>query len=461
MKYVYAYCLFFLISGTSALGQVQTRGAFVEKFNISNPAFPVVVDVDKPDRVYAEGDVLQVFVESQDDGYLYLFYRDADAKVTILFPNQYQKDNRIERNERVPVPGPSAGFRIRVGAPFGHELLKAVVSKKPLPFIDSTMDFAKFVIASVDDNTGNTIAAAMEQEVAASDSPGWAEHEINIRTIPRRVANTPVPNRPPPSEGGGTLKARMHLILAADISSTDAVGSVVAADTYNLRTLIENNVARDRLNIIDLQDKRRGATLTKDDVFREISNLNPNSDDTIFFFYSGHGAYDTDKGQYFALASQEQVLRSEVLDALKNKRVRLSILISDCCYNQADLVAKHARPLQIASRGQQEMKSLRPLVETLFFEAEGVVDITASEKGTYGFIYPREAREENGLNKGSVFTWNFRNVLTSEMYASKNWKQIFNSVRDETNKDFQQVFAPYIPDRVQQTELKPHAFTLP
>jgi len=456
MKHIYPILLLFLF-GTSVFGQVGTRGAFLEKFDNSNSSFSVQVDVDKPDRVYQEGEVLQVYVSSREEGYLYLFYRDADAKVTVLFPNQYQRDNRIRQNEGVPVPGPDAGFRIRVGAPFGHELLKAVVSKKPLPFIDNTMDFAKFAIAPVDDNAGNAIGEAIERQ----EETDWAEHSINIRTVPRRNGNTPPPPvRPDPGQseqqGQGTLK-KIHLILAADVSSNDSVGSVVAADTYNLRQLLENNVAGGRLNIIDLQDKRSGSQLTKNDMLREIRNLNVSSDDTIFFFYSGHGAFDSAQGQYFALAAQEQVLRSEVIDALKTKRARLSILISDCCYNQADLTAKHARPQQIQIQSRGEIKGLRPLVEKLFFETEGVVDITASEKGTYGFIYPREHREENGVNKGSVFTWNLRKVLTTEMYASKDWKTIFGSVREETNKDFQQVFS----GRVEQKELKPHAFTLP
>ena len=454
MKYIYAYCLLFLLCGTSVFGQAQSRGAFLEKIDNNNPAFPVRVEVDKSDAMYTEGEILQAFVTSNEDGYLYLFYRDADAKVTVLFPNRHQQDNHIQRNVRVPVPGPGAGFRIRIGAPFGHELLKAVVSKKPFPFIDNTMDFAKFVIAPVDDNTGNVFNRAMERE---ADSPDWAEAEINIRTVPAQGGgNAPPPNRPAPDGA-----AKIHLILAADISSTDAVGGVVASDTYNLRQLIENSVARHRLNIIDLQEKRRGNQLTKDDILREIRNLNTNSDDTIFFFYSGHGAFDTAAGQYFALVSQEQILRSEVLDAMKSKRTRLSVLISDCCYNQADLTAKHAPPTPLP-QARGEMKGLRPLVEKLFFEAEGVVDMTASEKGTYGFIYPSESRVENGVNKGSVFTWNLRRVLTTEMYASKNWEQIFGSVREETNKDFQQVFARHIQEgRVAQKELKPHAFTLP
>jgi len=475
MKYVYASCLLFLLCGTAALGQVQPRGVFLQKIDNANPAFPVVVDVDRANRVYVAKDIMQVTVTSQKDGFLYLFYRDADAKVIVLFPNQFQQNNRIQGG--VPfVSGPKVGFQIRVCPPFGFEQLKAVVSKKPLPFIDgmgNTKDFAKFVIASgndnnpyapVDDNAGNALLRAME----GAEDVDWAEGEINIRTVEALGENIRPPQPLPFQSSQGP---KMHLILAADVSSSDSVGSVVQSDTYNLRELLENNVAGDRLNIIDLQDKHKGKLLTKENILQEICNLNVNSDDTIFFFYSGHGAFDPkvaqNDGQYFALASyiqnretEKPVFRYEILDTMKSKNVRLSILISDCCFNEAELPT-HLRPPQLPqSRG--EMKALKPLVEKLFFEAKGVVDITASEKGSYGFIYPKESRIENGVNKGSVFTWNLHKTLTTEMYASKDWKQIFELVRENTNKDYQQVFKQHIADgQVTQKELIPHGFTLP
>jgi hypothetical protein len=431
MKHLYPILILFLFS-TSTFGQISTRGAFITE--IDNPAssFTVKVETDKP--VYTEGDALQAYVTSSEDGYLYLFYRDADAKVSVLFPNQYQKNNFIRRGERIAVPQRQGDtFKITIGAPFGHELLKVVVSKKSLPFIDNTMDFAKFVIAPVDNNAGNSFSSSLERESAAD----WAEHEINIRTVPKKPQGGS-----PPSPPNGT--AKMHLILAADISSTDNVGNIVGTDTYNIRALIENNIASGRLNIIDIQEKMkmngREGKLTKEDIIKEISNLNVNSDDTIFFFFSGHGAYDSVADQYFALASQEQVFRSEVLKEMKSKQVRLTILISDCCYNQYDVPA-HLRPSASTARAPSgTIKGLRALFEKLFFEAEGVVDITASEKGTYGFIYPPEARVENGKNKGSIFTWNLCKQLETETHASKNWQQMFELVREETNKDFQKVF---------------------
>ena len=461
-KSVLLTLLVLIAFGTPAFGQVpgHIRGAFVTGINSPNAAFSVKVETDSP--VYSEGDLLQAYVTSGEDGYLYLFYRDAEAKVSVLFPNQWQKNNFIKGGERVAVPKRQGDtFQITICAPFGSELLTAVVSKKPLPFIDNLMDFAKFNIASVDDNAGNNIARELERRV---ESPDWAEASIDIRTVKRDLGGGD------PPVGSGT--AKMHLILAADVSSTDSVGNIVVTDTYNIRELIENNISGARLNIIDLQEKlqksRPGGTLTKEDIIKEISNLNVESGDTIFVFFSGHGAYDSIAGQYFALASREQVFRSEVLGEMKSKRARLTILISDCCYNRSDVPA-HLHPS--ATRAPMgAIKGCRALFEKLFFEAEGVVDITASEKGTYGFIYPPEYRVENGKNKGSIFTWNFCKQLETETHASKNWRQMFELVREETDKDFQRVFAQRISEGgfliqgeegAYQKTLVPHAFMLP
>ena len=471
MKYIYAFCLFSLLCGTTVFAQDNatinalggTRGAFVERFDNANAAFSVQVEVDRHDATYTEGDVLQAFVTSREDGYLYLFYRDANANVSVLFPNRYQQNNFIRRGERTPVPGSGAGFRLRIGAPFGHEQLTAVVSKRPLPFLDSIVE-AKFrispdtLVASINDNEGNSFANVMERQAG---SPDWAEHSINIRTVPRGT-------RPPSGgTGGGTGTAKIHLILAADINDRTNVGRSVWADAHNVHELFKNNVDSGRLNVVDLETRRSGDLLTKNDILQAISGLNANSDDAIVFLYSGHGAIDSVAGHYLQLYSGDRVFRSEVLEALKSRRARLTVLISDCCSNVVDVDPSiRPRPAQGTSRGVVEIKGIRPLMEILFFETRGVVDITAAEDGTFGFVYPPEARYENGNHhKGSIFIWNFRNVMIQEMYASKSWEQIFAQVREETNRDFKQVFADRIERGVrpfdEQKTLIPKAFTLP
>jgi hypothetical protein len=105
----------------------------VEGVNES-PAFKVTLYVDHEDFTYALGDEVHVTVESERDGYLYLFYADAEGKnITPLFPNQFQTMNEIKAGVKVTVPDPSdKKFVIRVAEPVGQDVLKAIVTSSPL-----------------------------------------------------------------------------------------------------------------------------------------------------------------------------------------------------------------------------------------------------------------------------------------------------------------------------------------
>jgi len=75
--------------------QVVARGAFVNALRVNNPAFMVRLSLDHPDHVYVAGDRMVATVRSSSAGYLYLLYRDANGKVSCLFPNSEQKSNEI------------------------------------------------------------------------------------------------------------------------------------------------------------------------------------------------------------------------------------------------------------------------------------------------------------------------------------------------------------------------------
>jgi len=101
--------------------------------------FAVRVEVDHADRIYrgppagpdGQGELMRVTVTSEKAGYLYLIYRSADGNWSMLFPNKIQKDNKIAANQQIHVPHPDAEFQLRVGPPYGNELLKAIVSLVP------------------------------------------------------------------------------------------------------------------------------------------------------------------------------------------------------------------------------------------------------------------------------------------------------------------------------------------
>lgn len=176
MKYFYLYFLFFLFGNVAVFA--QSRGAFVEEIANKHSGFTVRVDVNHPNRVYAKDELLVATVESSENGYLYLFYRDAVGNVTMLFPNRFQKRNMVKTNEPVIIPAPGSIFQIRIDAPFGNELFKAVVSKKPLEFF-ADMDLTGINMLPIAEDDGRELA----KSVLAMEQSNWAEHHVGIRTV--------------------------------------------------------------------------------------------------------------------------------------------------------------------------------------------------------------------------------------------------------------------------------------
>jgi len=74
----------------------SARGVNVEAATQNpQPAFLVRVSVDRADATYQQGELMQVSVESERSGYLYLLYKQADGGNKCLFPNRYDQNNYI------------------------------------------------------------------------------------------------------------------------------------------------------------------------------------------------------------------------------------------------------------------------------------------------------------------------------------------------------------------------------
>jgi len=176
-------------------------------------AFVVHLDVDHPDRIYrgapagpdGKGEVMHVKVKSSKAGYLYLIYQPADGSVHCLFPNQVQRDNKIPAGKDIVVPHPDAKFRLRVGPPYGKELLKAVVTLVPL-------EPEKFGVASLTaaDLTPLRPVVLKNVFVELNEVPlNWAENQVQITTMPGEPApKSRLPLGDPPDEGHGEGKAQ-------------------------------------------------------------------------------------------------------------------------------------------------------------------------------------------------------------------------------------------------------------
>jgi hypothetical protein len=156
------------------------QAVVVEEVRNDHPSFMVRVDVDKPERVYRGGEEMMVTVVSAKAGYLYLLYCDAGGMVTCLFPNAFGEDNRIEAMQPVVIPRPpspdKSSFRLRIGPPYGQEVLKAIVSLEPM----DAGALGRLILAEGAQARLAGVRAVYVEE--AKDTGDWAEHHVKIVT---------------------------------------------------------------------------------------------------------------------------------------------------------------------------------------------------------------------------------------------------------------------------------------
>lgn len=120
----------------SAQQRPVTRDLTVEQagvYDVTAPKSDLVVSawVDRTDNNYKPGDALQLFVRANQDAYITIVDVGTSGKVHVLFPNKYQKDNRILAHQVLQIPGADASWRVKVGGPPGQELIKVIATLKP------------------------------------------------------------------------------------------------------------------------------------------------------------------------------------------------------------------------------------------------------------------------------------------------------------------------------------------
>lgn len=80
-----------------------------------------------------EGEPLVISVEVPRPGYLNVVTIGADGVATVLFPNRFDADNRVQAG-RLSIPTPRMAFEIKAAPPYGRTLVAAFLSQEALDF---------------------------------------------------------------------------------------------------------------------------------------------------------------------------------------------------------------------------------------------------------------------------------------------------------------------------------------
>lgn len=132
------------------------------------------------------------------------------------------------------------------------------------------------------------------------------------------------------------------------------------------------------------------------------------SDDALVVFGAGHGAFKN--GEHCLAAENGSLIeRSRLLDAMKSRGARLTVLITDCCSDYRETTEfQNRKEFPPSAQTLYGSAGITPLFDNLFFQSRGVVDVCAAIEGSKAFTYSRSVRipgsNENRDVSGGCFT---------------------------------------------------------
>lgn len=178
-----------------------------------------------------------------------------------------------------------------------------------------------------------------------------------------------------------------------------------------------------------------GKECNKPNLERALSSLDCGPNDVVFFYYSGHGVHakaDPADGwlpqmclNYESYDQDKFVPVTYVRDKLATKPARLSIILTDCCNNEASWVS--VKSLISTQKDAPDVDKIDVAkLKKLFYESRGTVIATSSKRGQVSY----------GPKEGGCFSVAF----WDEMYkieqgaGNADWNSLIEATKQRTLK---------------------------
>jgi S1-C subfamily serine protease len=214
---------------------------------------------------------------------------------------------------------------------------------------------------------------------------------------------------------------RVKALLVLDTSDPGLADGVRINGKW-MEDLLKSQLG-DRVDIARLEGDR----LTKEDVLAHYKDLKVEPTDGLLFYYAGHGSFDREKGdQVFEINQQKgppYLYRDAVLRALRDRKPRLLVVLSDSCANEKNFIHT-PRPVML------QPKAGKPLAR-LLLETEGEYIQNAAARGEPAFYQDRA---------GGFFTFALYKELTEGPAAEGDnqvtWKDLAPRLQERVNVIF-------------------------
>ena len=194
--------------------------------------------------------------------------------------------------------------------------------------------------------------------------------------------------------------------------------------------LFKGNVPESQLDVRVIN----GEDISKESILGAIQKAEVRTEDTLLFYYSGHGAFDSEKKQYIQLPGGVPLLRSDVDAELNQKNAHLKVLLTDTCSTFYS-INKSSKSDHRKKVPRQDLAADRvsPLFQAIFFETNGYVSISGTKPGESGFMDLETAEHKT---RGSLFTFPFVDFLNGSRDRRLEWAKVVEDVTPLVKKAF-------------------------
>jgi hypothetical protein len=237
--------------------------------------------------------------------------------------------------------------------------------------------------------------------------------------------------------------ARVHLIAVGDTLDKD-IGKFVKEDLEILVSTFEQIGKKSLLPPVVLKDMDCNPAAINE----SLDKLHIHSGDTVVFYFTGHGAYDKENGQFLQiprLGNDGDVSRNNLRDKLKEwvdkRQIRLGVMMTDMC-NLQKLIAMLKPPLPQGVGAAAPFDDL-PIFKALFLESEGFVDVSSASTNEAAATYPQFTfpGDQEGICDGSIYSTVFSNLLKLHENDRLSWETFLNQkVKPKVQLEFQKNF---------------------
>lgn len=243
----------------------------------------------------------------------------------------------------------------------------------------------------------------------------------------------------------GDASTRVRALLVID-THAENLGDYPRIVGEKMKNLLRDGFQGHR-NLLTI-DVIEGRAATPQSVLNYYRLLQSSPDETLLFYYFGHGAIDPRSQEHYLAMRYGTLFRSELRDVMQAKRPRLCVLLTGCC---SSYVPASRIP---APRGPRNF-NIAPLdtppswesISNLFLHPRGLVDITAASPGTVALSglftdamietldYPRRYVD---LNRDGFLTWKeflaHVSQRTNSKYVSHRPYSQYEIVRSQANQ---------------------------